>query len=96
MAEKLVSKKDQAEIDLLNTYQRFFQSEDGKTIIYDLMKKGYFLRPTLGKSPEESSRNEGQREILLYILAKINEDPAKLLNFILDQQKIEEELHEDF
>jgi len=64
-------------LDLQRAYKSFFSTDDGQLVIYDLMKKGHFLSPTVGSSPEISNRNEGQRELVLYILEMTERDIVK-------------------
>ena len=66
-------------VDIINSYKRVFDSEDGNTVLNDLMKKGYILRPThAGDDIAASNKNEGKRELVLYIMTKLNMDADKL------------------
>jgi len=86
-----VEKKDQRVLDRINSYGQVFSTEAGKTVLYDLMEKGYFLNPTMAKDPYESARNEGQRELVLYILTQLNRDPKQVYDFIMQKLKEQEE-----
>lgn len=66
--------------DLLNAYQTVFGSPLGKTVLYDLMNTGHILTPTHDKhGPDGGLKNEGKREIVLYILTLLQTDPVKFL-----------------
>jgi|AntRauTorcE11897_2_1112592.scaffolds.fasta_scaffold02434_4 hypothetical protein len=83
------SVKANGQADLVETYKRLFSSEDGQRVLFDLMHQGYFLRPTIdGQGYETSLRNEGGRELVLYIIENLNREPAEILDFI---KKYEEE-----
>jgi len=85
MARRKKKSGDQ-QLDLIKAYQSFFETEDGKLILYDLMRAGRMFTKTVGSSPEETSRNEGQRELVVYILEQINRDIEQVIKFI-EQQK---------
>jgi len=76
-------------VDLIKTYKKLFNSDDGKLIIYDLMKVGNFLRPTAGKNEMDTLLNEGKRELCLYILEMLEKNLDEVLD-IYRQQHINE------
>ena len=65
----------------LNAYRRLFSTEDGQTVLKDLMKSCFFLRPSIGKDPYETYTNEGMRMAVLRIVetSKINESQIENL-----------------
>lgn len=52
----------------MNAYRRVFSTEDGKIVLNDLMKACFIMRSTVGNSSDETSYNEGQRNVVLRIL----------------------------
>jgi len=77
---------DQRSIDLVRAYGRLFETEDGQTVLYDLMEKGHFLSPTHDDVKHAADRNEGKRELVLYILRQCSLDVAKVLELIKNEQ----------
>lgn len=91
MTKKKTDKSVQREIDISNAYKTFFSTNEGLIVLQDLMKKGKFLADTVDPLPHITSRNEGQRELVVYIIAKTNESPEKLLDFIKNCEESGEE-----
>lgn len=73
---KKVSKKIAQVVD----YQRVFGSEQGKRVLADLMDKHFVMTPTAPSKidPYEMSFNEGQRMVVLRILATLQIDPIQM------------------
>ena len=89
----LIQRQAQHQADLIESYKKFFDTEDGKVVLYDLMKKGYFLSSTLGPTPIETHRNEGMREIVVYILEILEKNPEDLREFIKEGSDTEQEYY---
>jgi len=88
MDEKKVLRK---QIDLLNCYKRVFETDDGKKVLNDLIKKSCFLMSThVPGDPYSSANNEGKREIVLYILKVLETKPEML------RERIEQVKEEDY
>jgi hypothetical protein len=68
----------------IEDYKRTFSTENGKRVLWDLMKKNGMLSDIFTENPQVSAYNEGRRAVVLYILQKLNTDIQKL------QQQIEE------
>jgi len=79
-------KSGDKQLDTLTAYHNVFETEDGKTVLYDLMEKSRFFSSTVGGSPEITARNEGQRELVVFILSELKKDISELKEFI-DQQE---------
>jgi len=78
--------------DVLDAYKSIFNTDNGKLVLHDLCKKGCILRPTFDPISEyASARNEGKRELCLYILERIEYDESKLLALVKRGATIEEE-----
>jgi hypothetical protein len=85
MSEENKKKK----VSLIQDYIRVFSTVEGQNVLKDLMEKGYLLRPTYSSDPYEAARNEGKRELLLYILSNNSYDVQSLIDLI-DDSKNEE------
>lgn len=90
----MATKKEQAlkQVELIQTYKRVFNdSEDGFKILIDLMRNFNMLRSSYdGKVADNLVVfNEGQRNVILYILSKVNMDENKLYEIIrrIEEQK---------
>jgi len=84
-----MDKNGDQQTDMIKSYQTFFETEDGQVVLFDIMKKGRIFSSTLGASPEETARNEGQRELVLYILSQIGRDLEALYEFKQQQEEIQ-------
>ncbi len=60
-------------------YKKFFSSEEGKSILFDLMNRYYVLNPlpTDGRTEFQVARAEGQRTVVIDILTRCNVDMAQ-------------------
>ena len=85
------NRRTQKNVDTIRAYQEVFNSPKGQTVLYDLLKSGYFLKHTFDRIEGASLRNEGRREMCLYILEKMNTDVGKILKLIENEENIEEE-----
>ena len=86
------SRKITRDNDLVEDYQNVFNSEKGQIVLYDLMKRGYFLTPTSDdRGDSHSHRNEGMREIILYILEMLEKDSKEILEIYKTESKRDEE-----
>ena len=77
--------------DTIKAYQSFFESDDGKVVLYDLMERGRMFTSTLGSTPMETSRNEGQREMVVYILEQVGRDIEAIHEFTEQQKESKKE-----
>ena len=74
-----------------NDYKKVFSTPEGETVLFDLMRQSHFLRPThVPTDPHASDRNEGMRELFLYILYQVEIDPSKILETIRIQKEQQE------
>lgn len=80
LAEKEMAKKQVARI---TDYKKVFESESGKRVLYDLMGTHFFLRTSFVKNdPYETALREGERNVVIRILQRLNMDSARLKEFI--------------
>jgi len=64
-------------------YRRVFESDDGKFILADMIRKYYVLRPTyVVGDPKQSDLNEGMRKVVLDIINTLRIDPQNLIDKI--------------
>lgn len=66
----------------IELYQKVFDTEDGKLILNDLANNFHMMGPTIrpGDNQEQYLIREGMRQVVLYILAKVNYDFEKYYN----------------
>lgn len=57
--------------DTLRAYQRLFESSDGQKVLNDLLNSCFFTKTTYSENPQEFAFNEGQRAVMLRILATL-------------------------
>lgn len=69
-------------------YKHLFGTEFGDQVLYDLMEYCHMLKPT------SNDKDEGKREVILYILYNLNIDIALLDKKI--KQKVQEESKDEF
>ena len=69
-------------LDQVACYQAIFSSEDGKKVLYDLMRTHYIISSTFSKDPYETALKEGERNTVLRILSILIIDPIQLLDGI--------------
>lgn len=77
--------------DTIRAYKRFFDTQDGKLILKDLMKSCHFVTSTMDKDPYETAFNEGARSVVLRILKTNNTDMEQINELI---KRLEEEQDE--
>jgi hypothetical protein len=72
----------QKQLNLITKYKELFNSKDGQKVLEDLMKQSFMLRPTHDSDKSKADRNEGKRELCLYILHMINYRESNLIRII--------------
>ena len=78
------------QVQLAISYRAFFSTLDGKKILYDLMKAGFFLSSEYNGDPYEIVFREGARSMVSRILKLTKTDPGKLADFIKQREEEEE------
>ncbi len=77
MSEDKVAKRT-AEVDKNNRlFLSVFDSPDGKIILTDMLDKYYKYTSFVPGDPYTSARNEGRRDIVIYILDRIERAEKK-------------------
>lgn len=79
--------------DKVLCYQQFFDTEEGKVVLYDLMDHTNFLSNLKKKGCDDTDIfiNEGMREVMVYILAQLNTDIELLDKLIKDKAQEEKD-----
>lgn len=67
---------------LIQKYIRVFESDDGREVLKDLMSNSHLLTPTADEKDSMSFRNEGKRELMLYILHNLSYDVQSIIELI--------------
>lgn len=68
--------------EVIVSYQKLFDSEDGQIVLHDMMKVFHFYTTTGGATPEETHFNEGQRSVVLSILQILKADSKQYSKYI--------------
>jgi hypothetical protein len=69
-------------LDQVACYQATFSSEDGKKVLYDLMKVHNVMGSTFSPNSNEMILKEGERNVVLRIMHLLKIDPQKLIEEI--------------
>ena len=93
--KKKVKNTVDGEADRIEAYQRLFATEDGQEVLYDLMRKCNFVKPTYDPDIHVAMINEGKREVILYIIEVLNRDVEELYKFVEQQEKARSTYDED-
>lgn len=80
--------------DKIASYRAVFNTEDGRKILFDLMRTHYLLSSSFNPDALEMARMEGERNVVLRILNIINTDPEKFRKLIEDVRE-HEQLYEE-
>jgi hypothetical protein len=82
--------KRKRQVDRIVDYRAVFNTEDGKRVLYDLIKQHNVLQSTFSKDPYEHAFKEGERNTVLRILTLLKIDPIQLDKLIDQGRQIEE------
>jgi len=63
-------------------YQRVFDSEDGRAVLKDLLKRCYVNHTTIDDNPYKTYFNEGRRSIYMHIKNLLEKDLKDMLEEI--------------
>lgn len=73
-------------------YKQLFNSPEGKVVLLDLMRVHYMITSTFDSDPALAAMREGERNVVLRILAMMKVDTAELFKQI---EEAEKELNEE-
>lgn len=95
MAKEDSDKRAGARRELLLRYKRVFGSEDGKKVLYDLMKECGMLKSSFPNNGDvnETLYREGKREVVLRICRLVKMD-VNQLDKLIEQQEQESMFYE--
>ncbi len=97
MAKKKLSKRAKASLATLSDYKTVFKSEEGRRVLWDLMKQASMISTSYVQGdPHSTSFNEGTRSVCLHILKKISTDVEKLEQRISEGEQHDESLFENY
>ena len=77
-----IDKQAKRSLAKLADYRETFATDQGKRVLWDMMKQFMMTRSFVPGDSYATHFNEGQREVLLHILNKLKTDPKKLLQQI--------------
>lgn len=81
-------------LDLAVAYEKVFASPEGKKVLWDLMKVSGFLSSSFQPTkPHTVEFNEGQRNMFLYVLTKVNTTPDKLFQIMKEGEDYDATFH---
>lgn len=73
--------------DVVEAYNRVFNSVDGQIVLMHILKNSYVLTSTFVRGdPHETALNEGQRRLALSIMRYANMDVNKLIEMAEELQ----------
>ena len=75
-------------------YSKVFESEDGKTVLFDLMGVVQFNRTPYSPDPYETAYIAGRQSIIHEIVRAMNLDLEKYLEVIVDSNKEQENFND--
>lgn len=86
----MTKKSPHKQVDLVIAYKNFFSTEEGKTVLYDMMKASGMMVSSFDENPYLMAKNEGHRESVLRILQILKKDAQQLRKFIEEQEEKED------
>ncbi len=83
-----MDKKAENSKKVISQYKKVFNSENGKAVLYDLMRGNYFLNTTtfVPGDPYSTARNEGQRDVVVRILYILKMNPEQFFKLAETQE----------
>ncbi len=88
-----LSKQEIRALACIQEFKTTFGGENGKRVLYELQKRFWFLEPTYCPGdPDESKFREGQRSVVLAIMATLNQDQAAIEEAIKNRRTEENDL----
>jgi hypothetical protein len=61
-------------LELHQAYRRVFESEDGKTVLRDLVERGHVLHAAFSSDAGRTEFHEGQRSMVVHVIGMMDED----------------------
>ena len=89
MAKKLDSKPGQRKVDLMKSYQKVFDTEEGKAVLHDMMKTNGMFSSTFNENPYTMAYLEGRRSFVSDLLVLLGRDVNQIHKAMREQEEIE-------
>lgn len=89
--EKANEKRAQKSLDLIRAYKNVFNSPEGQTVLFDLMKSCSFLKATYYSGVDSMQINEGRRSVILDILGVLDRKEEDIIKFLHQSNAKQEE-----
>lgn len=86
-----MNKRIKKTLAIHSCYKTVFRSPEGEKVLDDLLKYCHILNTTFSTDPYESALQEGERNVALYILKKINANVEQMKKFAERQEKEQDE-----
>lgn len=87
MDKDKVNKTREKAAKLAVAYSKVFDSEEGRTVLFDLMRVTRFDRSPFSKDPYETAFDAGRQSIIHEIVRAMNLDLEKYLEVIVDSEQ---------
>jgi endo-1,4-beta-D-glucanase Y len=78
--EKQAAERDR-HLAKIRAYKKFFGTDEGRIVLWDMMKANNFRQSTFSTNAHEMAFNEGRRSVILQILSITETDERKILDF---------------
>lgn len=84
--DKLIGRQ-QDKNNIIYAYQRLFNTDDGKTVLADLVKSCHLNVPVFDDNPNRMSYMDGERSVVLRIIKTLEVDPEIFINHLRESYK---------
>lgn len=89
MARKKLQGSNQRKIDILNAYKDVFSTENGKAVLYDMMKTSSMFGTVFDANPVQMAFNEGRRSFVSQLVQTLELDVQTLHKHMREQEEID-------
>jgi hypothetical protein len=69
----------------IKDYQTVFGTQHGQRVLYDLMNQFHVLHSTRVSQDSETIFREGERNVVIFIMSKLKQNPDRLQRLIAEQ-----------
>lgn len=88
MAKRLAG-KNQLKIDILKSYHKVFDSEEGREVLFDMMKTNGMFSSTFNENPYTMAYLEGRRSFISDLVALLGKDVSQIYKIMKEQEEIQ-------
>ena len=88
-------REDQRILDVVQAYHSLLDTDAGRVVLYDLMDRGFFTTSTLAADPQQTQRNEGRRDLVCYIMSRLDQNPEEIRKFLEEQNQQRKEYQDE-